>query len=113
MRQLISAFQKRSPGAAPPEAKECSDLYLEMSSLDAPTLSSQNTDHARATKSLSKKCKSRYHPGAPPDAANWSISAIVSFTEVTTNPYALSVRSISEPHRGQASFLASAIFRNV
>jgi len=45
-------------------------LYLEMSSLDAPTLSSQNTDHARATKSLSKKCKSRYHPGAPPGCVN-------------------------------------------
>src|SRR5262249_5061451 len=43
----------------------------------------------------------------------WSMSAIVSFTEVTTHPYASSVRLISEPHRGQASFLASAIFRNV
>src|SRR6266498_1233346 len=43
----------------------------------------------------------------------WSMSAIVSFTEVTTNPYASSVRLISEPHRGQTSFWASAIFRNV
>jgi hypothetical protein len=43
----------------------------------------------------------------------WSMSAIVSFTEATTNPYASSVRLISEPHSGQASFLASAIFRNV
>ena len=43
----------------------------------------------------------------------WSMSAIVSFTLVTTNPYALSARLISEPQRGHTSFLASAILRNV
>src|SRR5262249_4302657 len=69
---LFRLSKTRSWGRSSGSAKERSDLYLEMNSQDAPTLLSQNTDHTRATKSLSKKCKSRsrYRPGAPPGCVN-------------------------------------------
>jgi len=48
-----------------------------------------------------------------PIAPVTTLKSIVCFTEVAKNPYAWSVRLISEPHSGQTSFWASAIFRNV